>query len=285
MPTLPALLLPEGAFRLARAGHTPERVPRRARPIDQPHILAAALARARASAPRGVAVFDLDSTLIDNRPRQALILQDYGRTAGLPALLATRPEHVQGWDLDAALRNAGLPESLVSAHADRARQFWEERFFTSAFCRFDVPVAGAPAFVRAVRAAGARIAYVTGRPEPMEEGTLEVLGRFDFPLPDGETTWLFMKPGEALRDDAWKAIARDAVDALGPIALVFENEPAHVNAYARAWRRAFVVHLDTDHSGRPVEVDRGILSVADLRLERAEALLTGAEADATAGAP
>lgn len=239
---------------------------RRARRADQPAILAAALSRARSSAPDGVAVFDLDSTLLDNRPRQARILQEYGRAAGLDALLGAAPWHFVGWDLDDALRNAGLSDALVRAHRGPVRRFWEERFFTNAFCRHDLPVSGASAFVRAVRAAGARIAYVTGRPASMEEGTLEVLRRFEFPLPDGKTTWLLMKPGEALRDDAWKAIARDAVDAIGPVVLAFDNEPAHVNAYARAWRRALAIHLDTDHSGRAIEVDAAIPSVADLWL-------------------
>jgi beta-phosphoglucomutase-like phosphatase (HAD superfamily) len=238
---------------------------RRARLAHQQAILSSALARARASR-RSVAVFDLDSTLLDNRPRQARILQEYGRAAGLPALLATRPEHFEGWDLSRALRNAGLSEALVRTHATRVRRFWEERFFTSALCRLDVPIPGAPEFVRAVHAAGVTIAYVTGRPAKMEEGTLEVLARFEFPFPDGDTAVLFMKPGEALRDDAWKAIARDAVDALGEVVLAFENEPAHVNAYAQAWRRAVVVHLDTDHSDRAVEVDAAIPSVADLRV-------------------
>jgi beta-phosphoglucomutase-like phosphatase (HAD superfamily) len=241
-------------------------MPRRARPADQQAILSAALAWARASR-RSVAVFDLDSTLLDNRPRQARIFQEYGMAAGLPALLATRPEHFEGWDLSGALRNAGLSEALVRAHGARVRRFWEERFFTSALCRADVPIPGAPAFVRAVHAAGLTIAYVTGRPAKMEDGTLEVLSRFEFPAPDGDTVLLFMKPGEALRDDAWKAIARDAVDALGEVALAFENEPAHVNAYAQAWRRALVVHLDTDCSDRAIDVDPAIPSVADLRVE------------------
>jgi hypothetical protein len=120
----------------------------------------------------------------------------------------------------------------------------------------------------------------------MEEGPLEVLERYEFPVPDGETAVLFMKPGEALRDDAWKAIARDAVDALGDVVLAFENEPAHANAYAQAWRRAMVVHLDTDHSDRPIEVDPGIPSVADLRVEMEPALgtrwLSGGAGGATA---
>jgi beta-phosphoglucomutase-like phosphatase (HAD superfamily) len=251
---------------------------RRARPSEQPAILAAALARARGT-PAGVAVFDLDSTLLDNRPRQCRILHDYGRTAGLPALVSAAPEHLAGWDLEATLRRLGLGDAAVRAHRAPLRRFWEDRFFTSTYCRLDVPVPGAPAFVRAVRAAGARVAYVTGRPARMEEGTVEVLGRFGFPVPDGETAWLFTKPGEALRDDAWKAIARDAVDALGPVVLVVENEPAHVNAYARAWRGALAVHVETDDSGRPIPVDAGIPSVADLRLGGP---FSGAGADARA---
>jgi hypothetical protein len=253
---------------------------RRARRADQPAILTAALERARAAAPHGVAVFDLDSTLLDNRPRQARIFQEYGRAAGLDALCAAAPWHFVGWDLEAALRAAGLPDGLVRAHAGRVHAFWEERFYTTDFCRHDLPIPGACDFVCAVRAAGARIAYVTGRPASMEEGTIEVLGRFGFPLPDGETVFLFMKPGEALHDDVWKTIARDAVDALGAVVLAFDNEPAHVNAYARAWRGALAIHVDTDDSGRPVAVDPGIPSIADLRLPE-ELRLTAGAAGAT----
>ena len=108
---------------------------------EQDRILAEALARARAAAPYGLAVFDLDSTLLDNRPRQARIVQDYGRAHGLPLLLGARPEHWRGWDLRSGLLAAGLPAREVRRHHARFRRFWAERFFTSAFCRFDVPVA------------------------------------------------------------------------------------------------------------------------------------------------
>src|SRR6266540_1077472 len=164
----------------------------------------------RAAGRAAIAALDLDSTLLDNRPRQAEILRDYGRFAGIPALGAVGPEHLQGWDLERALRNAGLSRGEVDLHAAAVRRFWEERFFTNGYCRLDVPVPGSAAFARAVRATGCRIAYVTGHPPAMEAGTLHVLRRFGFPLPDGVTVFLLMKPGEALRDDAWKAIARDA---------------------------------------------------------------------------
>jgi hypothetical protein len=258
-------------------------MPRRARSEDQGRILAEAIARARAGAPAGLAVFDLDSTLLDNRPRQVRILHDYGRAEGLPSLAAARPEDWQGWDLGAALVAAGLAPDVALRHLPRFRRFWAERFFTSAYCRLDVPVPGAPEFVRAVAAAGARIAYVTGRPAArMRDGTLDVLRRHGFPPSDGALAHLLMKPDDRLGDDDWKVRACGEVDALGPVVLAFDNEPAHVNGYARAWPGALVVHLDTNDSGRPVEVLARVPSIADFR---AAAALTSGAADATAGAP
>ncbi len=255
---------------------------RRARAGEQGRILGAALARARTAAPDGIAVFDLDSTLLDNRPRQARIVQDFGRAAGLPALLGARPEHWRGWDLEAALLAAGLGRRDLRRHYGAFRRFWAERFFTSAYCALDVPVPGAPEFVRAVAAAGARVAYVTGRPAWMEDGTLDVFRRFGFVLPDAARAHLLMKPGDGLSDDAWKAIAREAVDGLGRVVLAFDNEPAHVNAYARAWPGALAIHVDTDHSPRPEQVLTAIPSIADFR---APGLLGAGAEHATARVP
>ena len=226
-------------------------------------MLGAALSRARAAAPRGVAVFDLDSTLVDNRPRQARVLQDYGRTAGVPELLAARPEHWRSWSLAEALANLGLSPAFIEQHLGPARAFWREWFFTSAYCRLDVPVPGAPAFVAGVLRAGAQVAYVSGRPRAMEDGTRATFRLHGFPLPDGDRVNLFLKPSRELHDDAWKLEAIALVDRLGPVALAFDNEPTHVNAYAAAWPDALVVHLDRDHSERPVEVREGIPGVVD----------------------
>jgi hypothetical protein len=240
-------------------------MPGRARTEDQGRILAEVLARAAAGAPRGVVIFDLDSTLLDNKPRQARILQEYGHAASIPELLDARPEHWEGWDLGTALANAGLEPARVARHLAAARRFWAERFFTSRYCRVDRASPGAPEYVRAVAEAGALVAYVTGRPRRMEDGTLEVFRASRFPLPDRDRVHLLMNPGD-LGDDAWKALARGEVDRLGPVVAAFDNEPSHVNAYARAWPDALCVHLDTDDSGRPVEVLQRVPSVRDFRM-------------------
>ncbi|HET6439432.1 MAG TPA: hypothetical protein VFG59_15295 [Anaeromyxobacter sp.] len=233
------------------------------RPEEQETVLSAALARVRAAAPGGVVVFDLDSTLLDNRPRLARVLEDYGRMAGLPELLGARPEHWRGWSLEAALRNAGLPAELVEEHVGPARRFFADWFLTNAYCRLDTVVPGAPAYVRSMAEAGAVLAYVSGRPRGMVEGTRSSLCGHGFPPDDGRSAHLFLKPVRELSDDAWKLQAIPLVERLGPVLAVFDNEPTHVNAYARAWPEALAVHLDTDHSGRPVEVLPAIPSVLD----------------------
>ncbi len=235
----------------------------RARRSAQGAILDEALARARAAAPRGVMVFDLDSTLLDNRPRQARILREYGARAGLPALQATRADHWISWDLAEAMREAGLPPAEVAHHVLPARRFWGARFFTSEYCREDVPIPGAAAFLSAVLGAGAQVAYVTGRPGQMAEGTLASFRAAGFPLPDGARVHLLMKPEAPLGDDEWKSLAAARVASLGPVVAAFDNEPAHVNGYAMAWPDALCVHLDTDHSPRPIEVLPHVPSVED----------------------
>ena len=54
-----------------------------------PTVLERVLARVRAM-PGAVVVFDLDSTLLDNKPRQARILREFGTAHGIAALAAAR---------------------------------------------------------------------------------------------------------------------------------------------------------------------------------------------------
>lgn len=153
----------------------------------------------------------------------------------------------------------------MAAHAAPARRFWLDWFFTSAYCRLDVPLPGAAAFVRQVAAAGAQVAYVSGRPAGMADGTCQAFRAHGFPLPDGRRVHLQLKPRRELSDDGWKAEAPGRLDRLGQVVAAFDNEPAHVNGYARAWPAALAVHLDTDHSDRPVEVLPGVPSILDFR--------------------
>jgi predicted secreted acid phosphatase len=230
---------------------------RRVQKLD-PMVLSDALDRARAA--HSVVVFDLDSTLLDNRPRQARILREFARVSGLAALSGAQPDHWQDWDIRRAMRNAGVAEVEIERVAEEAKQFWRDRFFTSEYCRDDEAIAGAARFVNEVRTAGAQVAYCTGRHEPMRQGSVACFQRLGFPLP-GPGVQLLMKPTFEQTDDEWKEVAYEKLRALGEVVAVFDNEPTHLNGYRRAFPEALVVHLATDDSGRDVSLLEGIPSV------------------------
>ncbi|HYZ89888.1 MAG TPA: hypothetical protein VE620_11375, partial [Myxococcales bacterium] len=130
----------------------------RAVAAEQTNILRAALDAIGPEAP--VAVFDLDSTILSNKPRQARIVRDFGRARGVPALSRCEPRHVVSWDLRDTMRLCGLTDEEVRALHSALRQFWFQRFFTSEYCKDDTPVEGARGFLARVLAAGGEVLYV-----------------------------------------------------------------------------------------------------------------------------
>jgi len=220
------------------------------------------LARARSLGSKAVLAFDLDSTLFDNRPRQARILREFGVARGLTPLGACLASHWDtGWDMKAAMRNCGLSAEQIEAHYTDARAFWMERFFTSDYCVDDVAIQGATDFTHAVVATGAQLAYVTGRPEEMRQGTVEAMRRSGMALPGQGLVHLIMKPSPRMNDDAFKRDAHTHLGTLGQLVAAFDNEPTHVNDYKHKFPEATVVHLATDHSGRPVQLLEGVISI------------------------
>jgi hypothetical protein len=236
----------------------------RANRAEQARILRSALAAIRPERP--AAAFDLDSTLLMNKVRQARIIREYGETVGDRRLAACPPEAIVSWDLRDSAKLCGLTGEEVQAVIPTLKEFWRTRFFTSEYCRDDTPVAGAREFLQEVLRAGGEILYITGRHEEMGEGTLESFRRAGFPMPEGERVQLWLKPRIADDDDAWKEICHRRLIDLRGIACGFDNEPTHVNAYKRSFPEAVIVHLDTDHSRRPVEVMPGIPSIHDFVL-------------------
>jgi hypothetical protein len=230
-----------------------------------PTAPARVLARVRAQ-PGSVVVFDLDSTILDNRPRQARILRELGVAHGIAQLAQARPEHWVDWSLTRAMLNTGLSSAEVERLADEAKLFWRDRFFTSEYCRDDAAIAGARDYLAAIVAAGGTLAYCTGRHEAMRAGTVESFARLGFPIPDSARVFLLMKPLFELNDDEWKTSAFGELQKLGTVVAAFDNEPTHVNGYRSAFPDAIAVHLDTDHSGRSVALLEGVVSIRDFRL-------------------
>lgn len=210
-----------------------------------------------------LAVFDLDSTLLDNAPRQSAILREYGEKVGIPELVNNLPEHWESWDVGLAMSNGGLDDTRVEEHREPFKAYWRERFFTSEWCVLDEMIAGAADFVHAVKKAGAKVYYVTGRHEEMRDGSVRCLKRLGFPVPGDEEVTLLMKPTLEEDDDVYKHRTYDFLRKEGSVVAAFDNEPTHINGYRNAFPEAYSIHLATDHSGREVKVAEGVVSIVD----------------------
>jgi hypothetical protein len=210
---------------------------------------------------KGVLVFDLDSTVFDNRPRQARIVREYGAQKNLPALTKVQAFHfTNGWDLKHACTAVGLSDADAESIFRDLKAFWGARFFTSPYCRDDIEIVGAPRYLQACVKSGAKLVYVTGRHEEMRAGSMEAMARCGMPVPGGSVS-LMMKPTLRESDDAYKRVAHQLLEEMGTVLAAFDNEPTHVNDYATRFPNCVPVHLATDHSGRPVTLDERVISI------------------------
>jgi hypothetical protein len=235
-----------------------------------------------------IVVFDLDSTLLNNRPRSALIMREFAQQHQIDALANARADHWQDWSAATAMANMGVDNDTIHQHIDSFESFWHERFFTSDYCAHDEAIDGAVEFVRQVQQAGAHITYLTGRPTTMRDGTIRCFERLGLPLPlhatnqpdnsglaaDGNTATvtLIMKPLFDGSDDEFKQqqatllAAQTSTPARVPVAAVFDNEPQHINIYHTLMTDTDCIHLFTDHSMRRIPLQAGIPSIRDFAM-------------------
>jgi hypothetical protein len=227
---------------------------------DWPTVLEDVLQRAKA-VPGAVVAFDLDSTLLDNRPRQARIVREFGAANGVAVLTQCRASHFDsGWNVRVALGRCGLEPAQVERLYPEFKRFWEARFFTSEYCLEDIAVRGAPEFLRALLGTSVHVCYVTGRHEGMRPGTEDSMRREGLPLSSPKVTFM-MKPAQSMDDDVFKREAHRRLAGLGTLVAAFDNEPIHANDYRQTFPEALIVHLATDHSGRSSDILDGVRSI------------------------
>ena len=219
---------------------------------EQDTLLDRIVSHAEVTGDRGVGVFDLDGCLFDTRPRQVHIFREFASQTGALDLYAVKPESFKDWDIGNTLRNAGIPDARVAEVVDDLKKFWFDRFFTSAYVRFDHAMPGAVDLVKRCRASGMKIVYLTGRDETMRAGTETALKGFGFPL-DGEECRLMVTPDFETDDTEFKDAALRVIADMGEPVLFLDNEPANVNKFRERHPSAMVVFVETDHSPRPDE--------------------------------
>ncbi len=207
--------------------------------------------------------FDLDSTLLNNRPRNAVIMREFAVAQNEPQLGEADAVHFKDWSASNAMRSIGLPDEKIEQIVDNYWAFWQERFFTSDYCQHDVSVPGASEFVSSIEQAGGMVYYLTGRHEGMRAGTEASLKKLGFPNPGDGKVQLLMKPQQDQSDDLFKVEALQKLDSKYPLLAAFDNEPTHINSYRSAFPEAVCVHLFTDHSNREVQLLDKIYSIFD----------------------
>lgn len=206
-------------------------------------------------------VFDLDSTLLNNRPRNAKIMQEFGDMHNHSGFIAAHASHFINWDTRNSMALAGISAGDIDKHIDSYEHFWLERFFTSEYCQYDIDVAGAVDFVNAVHKGGGTVCYLTGRDETMRSGTHESLEKLGFPVAYDNAVSLVMKPTRGYSDDLFKREAMGRLRQQDGIFAAFDNEPTHINTYRQEFSQALCIHLFTDHSMRKVPLLDGIYSI------------------------
>ena len=211
---------------------------------------------------RPTVIFDVDGTILDIRPRVLKIVHEYAREE----LQKVRPQlSEQVLKMDVAdiqyaiadtLKNGGINEDALITNGSI---FWAERFFSTDYLINDVPNKGVLEFVRKLYASGARIVYLTGRDQPRHlEGTIRVLQKFGFPV-GLQGTELIMKPTSTMPDAIFKQRITSYLRSTGKVVAAFDNEPANVNVYRRAFGSDTIsVLFETLHSPNPPPLIDGV---------------------------
>lgn len=227
------------------------------------------LAKAPMSTRRPLAVvFDLDSTLYEVAPRTLAIIQEWVQSGHSlspkvqKALSALKHEHV-GYSLKDTFESVGLKmeETEVFEAWEHLKDFWWDRFFSSAYLKFDVPYQNASQFVGEVLKLGAHVAYMTGREEAkMLAGTLENLERDGFPL-DPKCTSLWMKKDSTQLDWDYKRMTAGLLNKTFNVVASFENEPHNLATLFEALPDALHVFMDTVCSEKPAKALTGLYRI------------------------
>lgn len=241
-------------------------------PEDRTGLLRDIIDRCARRGTRGpaVVVFDLDGTLMDNRPRSAAILRELAdrwadaRPHASKALAGARAEELV-YLFSESLGKLGVTDPVL---VKEAVEFWRERFFVDDYLKHDVEVPGAREFANAVHEAGATIVYLTGRDLPlMGLGSFASLRDLGFPIGVAGTE-LVLKPDAKMPDERFKAEVAPSLARIGEVVAAFDNEPGNCNVMLERFPRAASVLLDTQHFPNAPRPAPGVAIITDFTMLR-----------------
>ena len=218
--------------------------------------------------PSPVVVFDLDGTLMDNRPRTLAILKELAHELRAEShasaeRIATAQAEELAYLLTDSMRMLGIehPDLVV-----RAESFWKSRFFTDDYLKHDIAIEGSVELARACYEAGASLVYFTGRDLPlMGLGSFQSLRDLGFPI-GVVGTELVCKPDAKIPDETFKRAEGPKLRRVGHVVAAFDNEPANCNAFLEMNPDAEIVFVDTQHLPGAPPLDTRVHVIADFRM-------------------
>jgi len=215
-----------------------------------------------------LAIFDLDGTLFDNRTRTIFILREISERfdSKTPELSAAFGEYIDlsvvDYSLEVTLKRMGVRHPAEIAFI---KQEWAKRFFSDEYQKYDLPLAGARAYVERVHKAGATVIYLTGRDVGrMLVGTTEVLRLYGFPVGVAGTMTIVKEAFEQ-DDELFKKEVSEYINRLGEVVAIFENEPANSNILQARFPKAASFFVTTQHRPDAPALKPGIVKVPDFR--------------------
>jgi hypothetical protein len=240
-------------------------------PLPEQHaLLARVVARCRSTPgqPSPVVVFDLDGTLMDNRPRTLAILKELAMELRSEAhshaeVIAAAKADNLAYLLTDTLRKLGIEHPEL---AERAEAYWKTRFFSDDYLKHDVAIPGAVELARACYESGASLVYFTGRDLPlMGLGSFQSIRDLGFPI-GVVGTELVCKPDAKIPDETFKRSEGPKLLRVGRVVAAFDNEPGNCNAFREMNPEAEVVFVDTQHLPGAPPLEPRVHVVADLRM-------------------
>jgi hypothetical protein len=226
---------------------------------------------------RPVVVLDLDDTLFrSNQSRTWRILREWLEDRPSlhweirQSLETVRPEALAYKNKDTFSKVAGL--DLKAPHVKTAladfEKYWDERFFSNAYCQEDPVQYGALEYVKKIHALGASIAYLTGRDEArMGKGTRAAIKKSGLPRLSSRVK-VFLKPHKDDDDALFKKSVTSTLTAWGPVVATFDNAPANCVVFTDAFPKAINVFVNTVYDPGRVEIRHGLFKILDFGRRR-----------------
>ena len=194
------------------------------------------------SGKKPVAVFDIDSTIMDTAPRNYQILK--AAVSKFP-FLKTAFSKIQHEDIGWNILHSLDPENRLSRERrEKIHFFWKERFFQNEWLKHDSPYRGIIDILNWLLQNHITLVYLTGRDEPnMKDGTMQSFR--DHGLPVEGDVHFFFKPDFDMDDLGYKESVFSHISLLGQVILAVENEPKNANAMANAFPDAEIALIRT----------------------------------------